>query len=184
MPGSPPKHHYILGSVSTFKHDDLSVLKTFMWVPSTTPLYSWFSFNIQVWWPFCNKNIHAWVPSTTPLYPWFNFNMQARWPLCTKKIHEWVPLIEIYVHRTHTYLSLLSPSTTTSYPWVECNIQTCWPFCTKKIHAWVPHHTTIFLVHFQYSSMMTFLHLNIHVWVPFTTLLHVYPSFSFNIQGW
>ena len=41
------------------------------------------------------------------------------------------------------------------------------------------HHTTISLAKFQHPSMVTFLHLNIYVWVTSTTLL--YPWFSFNI---
>ena len=55
MFGSPSPHNYILGSVLTFKCDGLLHLNIYVWVPSTTPLYLWFSFNIQVWWPFSTK---------------------------------------------------------------------------------------------------------------------------------
>ena len=44
------------------------------------------------------------------------------------------------------------------------------------------YHTSISLVQFQHSNVMTFLHLDIYVWVTSTTLL--YPWLSFNIQAW
>ena len=63
----------------TFLH-----LNIYAWVASNTLLYPWLSFNIQAWWPFCTWTFMHEVPSTIPLYPWFSFfNIQAWWPFCT-----------------------------------------------------------------------------------------------------
>ena len=70
--------HFRRSSVMTFLH-----LNIYAWVPSTTPLYPWFSFNIQVWWPFCSfffkKNwrtlvLFCWGPDTPVLDLWWSMS--------------------------------------------------------------------------------------------------------------
>ena len=63
--GSPLPHYYMcfLGSVSTFKSDDLSILKHLCMGASTTPLYPELNFNMEVWWPYCTSTFMWGSPS-------------------------------------------------------------------------------------------------------------------------
>ena len=99
-------------------------------------------------------NIYPWAPFTTPLYPWFSFNIQGWWPVCTKTFMSVSP-------SPHHY-TLGSVSTFKGDDL----------FALKHLWVYPLHHITIPLVQFQHSSVMTFLHLNIYVWVPSTTKLY------------
>ena len=47
MPGSPPSHHFILGSVLTFKYD-LSALEHLWWIETDAPVTVINSFVIYI----------------------------------------------------------------------------------------------------------------------------------------
>ena len=75
--------------------------------------------------------------------------------------------------RQKSYLSALkhlcvgSPFTTPLCPGFSFNLSALKHLCIGPLY-----HTNICWVHFQHSSMMMFLHLNIYMWAPSTTPLY------------
>ena len=159
-------------------------------VGSTKPSLVQFQHSSEM--TFLHLNIYAWVPSTTPLYPWFSFNIKyddlsALKHLCMVPLHyttmSWVQFQHSSVMTfLHLNIYAWAPPTTPLYPWFSFNIKYDDLSALKHLCMVPLHYTTMYWLQFQHSSVMTLLHLNIYAWVPSTTPL--YPWFSFNIQVW
>ena len=67
----------------TFKHDDLSALQHLNVGPIHHITLSLVWFQHWSMMTFQHLNINAWVSSTTLLYPWFSFNTEVWRPFCT-----------------------------------------------------------------------------------------------------
>ena len=126
--------------IFTFKHNNLSALKTFMYGtfhPTTIPLVQFQHSNMMT---FLYLNIYVWVPSITQVYPWFTFNNQVRWHFCTINIYVWVPSAHHYILGSVSIF--------------RCNDF----FVLKRLCVGPLHHITIFLVQFHHLGIITILH--------------------------
>ena len=136
MCGPPPPCHYILGSVSTFKHNDISVFKHLCVGPLHHTTISLVQFQHSSVMTFLHLTFYAWVPSITPLHPWFSLKFKCADIFAFKHLCMCPP--------HHTTICLVQLQHSSMMTFFHSNL------CM--------HHITISLVQFQHSSMMTFLH--------------------------
>ena len=72
---SPSSHHFILGLVSTFKHDDVSMLKTFMCGHSHVMTF----LHLKVYNGWCKFSVGSVFHITILLYPRIGFKIIYAW---------------------------------------------------------------------------------------------------------
>ena len=162
VPSTTP-HHYIMGSVSTFKLDDISALKTFIHL-SPTP--------------------HQCILISVSTFK--HDDISALKHLCMGQLHHTtISLVQFQHLSKMTYLHLNIYAQVPSPHYIilgSVSTFKCGDISALKHLCVCPlYHTTISLVQFKHSSVKFFLHLNIYVWVPSAT--SCYPGFSFNIHA-
>ena len=139
----------------TLKHDNLSALKHLNVGPIQHITLSLVWFQHWSMMTFQHLNINAWVSSTTLLYPWFSFNTEVWRPFCTYILcmdpfhHITLALDSVSTFRCDDLCALMCwVSTRSLWPLVRCgdhfalktfrhgspppqitNFQV-WPFCT------------------------------------------------------
>ena len=204
MCGSPPPHQFILGSVSTFKCDDPSALKHLCTGPLHHIMLSLVQLQHSSMMTFLHLNNHVWDPFTTLCYPWFSFNIQVWWPFCTWTLMCESTLPHHFIlgsvstfkfddfmcespppHPPHHFILgsvstfkcddlstlehlCMSPFHHITYPWFASTFKCDDPFALKHLCIGPLHHIMWSLVEFQHSSVMTFFALE-HLCIPSTT---------------
>ena len=154
MCGSPPPHHFILGSVSTYKCNDFSEIKTFM--PPTHHFILGLVSTLK-----CND--FSALKTFMPPPDHFILGLVS-----TLKCNDFSEIKTFMPPTDHFILGLVST--------LKCDDLSV----LKHLCGGPLHHSTLSWVQFHNLNVMTFLHLNIYAWLPFITSL--YPGFSFNIQ--